>query len=126
MAWQLSSSGFQMTLSAYVADLIEEDFNGLVHDALDIAGLKQEDVTQWCIHPGGKKILEAVHHSLGFSNGQLDNCYQVLREYGNMSSATVVFVLKRIMQSMDATKQQRVFGAAFGPGLTMETFILSA
>lgn len=126
MAWQLSSSGFQMTLSGYVADLIEEDFNQLVQDALSAAQLTQQEITQWCIHPGGKKILEAVHHSLGFANGQLENCYEVLRQYGNMSSATVVFVLKRIMQSMEAAKQQRIFGAAFGPGLTMETFILSA
>lgn len=125
MAWQLSSTGFQMTLSGYVADLIGEDFNGLVSDALHTAGLKQEQVTDWCIHPGGKKILEAVHESLGFTNGQLDNCYEVLKQYGNMSSATVVFVLKRIMESMEANSQHKIFGAAFGPGLTMETFILS-
>ncbi len=60
MAWQLSSSGFQMTLSGYVADLIEGDFNKLVRDALNAAGTTKEEITHWCIHPGGKKILEAV------------------------------------------------------------------
>ncbi|MBK5271775.1 MAG: type III polyketide synthase [Bacteroidia bacterium] len=126
MAWELSSKGFLMTLSGYVADLIEEDFGSLVHNALSSANIKKENITYWCIHPGGKKILEAVHTSLGFTNGQLQNCYKVLNDYGNMSSPTVLFVLKEIMQQLEYDNEQKIFGAAFGPGLTMETFILSA
>jgi predicted naringenin-chalcone synthase len=125
MAWELSSSGFQMTLSGYVAELIGEDFNELVLNALKTANINKEEITHWCIHPGGKKILEAVHNSLGFTNGQLQYSYDVLREYGNMSSATVLFVLKNIMSSLYKAKGNKIFGAAFGPGLTMETFILS-
>ncbi|MFI5131826.1 MAG: type III polyketide synthase [Chitinophagales bacterium] len=125
MAWELSSSGFQMTLSGYVPDLIEGDFKKLVCDALEAANLDKEEITAWCIHPGGKKVLEAVHNSLGFTNGQLQNSYDVLRDYGNMSSATVLFVLKRIMDAVDRKRPGKIFGAAFGPGLTMETFILS-
>ena len=125
MAWELSSSGFQMTLSGYVPDLIEGDFDKLVCDALEAANLDKEEITDWCIHPGGKKVLEAVHNSLGFTNGQLQHSYDVLRDYGNMSSATVLFVLKRIMDSIDRKRPGKIFGAAFGPGLTMETFILS-
>ena len=125
MAWELSSSGFQMTLSGYVADLIEGDFNELVCDALNTAKIDKEEITQWCIHPGGKKVLEAVHNSLGFTNGQLQYSYDVLRDYGNMSSATVLFVLKNIMDAADRKRPGKIFGAAFGPGLTMETFILS-
>jgi predicted naringenin-chalcone synthase len=125
MAWELSSSGFQMTLSGYVADLIEEDFNKLVCDALNAANLQKEEITHWCVHPGGKKILEAVHNSLGFTNGQLQHSYDVLRDYGNMSSATVLFVLKKIMDAADKKGPGKILGAAFGPGLTMETFILS-
>jgi predicted naringenin-chalcone synthase len=126
MAWELSSSGFQMTLSGYVANLIEEDFGGLVNDSLQAAKLQKEQVTHWCIHPGGKKILEAVHNSLGFSNGQLKTCYEVLNDYGNMSSPTVLFVLEKIMEALPSKEPATIFGAAFGPGLTMETFILSA
>ncbi len=85
----------------------------------------KEDITHWCIHPGGKKILEAVHNSLGFTNGQLQPCYDVLNEYGNMSSPTILFVLKRIQQALDKKQPNNIFGAAFGPGLTIETFILS-
>ncbi|MEI9909120.1 MAG: type III polyketide synthase [Bacteroidota bacterium] len=97
MAWELSSKGFLMTLSSYVADMIEENFDELVQGALTDAGMDKEEVTQWCIHPGGKKILEAVHNSLGFTNGQLQPCYEVLKDYGNMSSPTVLFVLQKIM-----------------------------
>ncbi len=126
MAWELSSKGFLMTLSGYIADLIEEDFNALVTNALAAANLDKENITHWCIHPGGKKILEAVHKSLGFNNGQLQPCYTILKEYGNMSSPTVLFVLEKIMKEWKAKSPDKIFGAAFGPGLSMETFILSA
>ncbi|MEP6676037.1 MAG: type III polyketide synthase [Ferruginibacter sp.] len=126
MAWELSSRGFLMTLSSYVSDLIEENFDDLTKNALQAAGINKEDITKWCIHPGGKKILEAVHKSLGFTNGQLKPCYDVLEDYGNMSSPTVLFVLQKIMNALDKNEPAKIFGAAFGPGLTMETFILSA
>jgi predicted naringenin-chalcone synthase len=126
MAWELSSTGFLMTLSGYVADLIEEDFGVFVNNSLNAINITQENITHWCIHPGGKKILEAVHKSLGFTNGQLQNCYKVLQDYGNMSSPTVLFVLKEIMKQLHYNKEEKIFGAAFGPGLTMESFILSA
>ena len=126
MAWELSSKGFLMTLSGYIADLIEEDFDGLVTNALMAANLDKTNITHWCIHPGGKKILEAVHKSLGFNNGQLELCYTVLKEYGNMSSPTVLFVLEKIMKDLNANGSDKILGAAFGPGISMETFILSA
>jgi predicted naringenin-chalcone synthase len=126
MAWELSSYGFKMTLTSYVPELIGEDFGELVANALSGADLSQADITHWCIHPGGKKILETIQQGLGLSNGQLDTCFDVLREYGNMSSPTLLFVLERIMDTLENKKKTRIFGAAFGPGLTMETFILSA
>ncbi len=126
MVWEMSSKGFLLTLSSYIPDLIQEDFNRLVGEAVSGAGMHKEDITHWCIHPGGKKILEAVHKSLEFTNGQLQHCYDVLNDYGNMSSPTVLFVLKRIQEALDKKQRNNIFGAAFGPGLTIETFILSA
>jgi predicted naringenin-chalcone synthase len=125
MAWELSSKGFRMTLSSYVAELIEENFDELVQHALVTAGVQKEKITHWCMHPGGKKILEAIHNSLGFTNGQLQPSYDILRDYGNMSSATVLFVLDKIMNDMNKQSSNKIFSAAFGPGLTMETLILS-
>ena len=126
MVWEMSSTGFLLTLSGYVPELIEEDFNCFVNAALSGTALKKEDITHWCIHPGGKKILEAVHNSLQFTNGQLQHCYDILSDFGNMSSPTVLFVLKRIQETLNTKQRNTIFGAAFGPGLTIETFILSA
>jgi predicted naringenin-chalcone synthase len=123
MVWELSSTGFLMTLSNYIPDLIEEDFEALVGKALEKNKLSQNDISHWCIHPGGKKILEAIYKSLHFNNGHLKESYEVLNDYGNMSSPTILFVLDKIMNNLDYKHSDTVFGAAFGPGLTMETFV---
>lgn len=120
MAWELSSNGFLMTLSGYVPDLIEEDFKKIVDRALQKEFITKEEISHWCIHPGGKRILEAIHKSLKFTNGQLSASYKVLTEFGNLSSASIVFVLKEIMKGKNEIR--KLFGAAFGPGLTIETF----
>ena len=120
MAWELSSSGFLMTLSGYVPELIEADFSSIVGHALNKANTAQDDVSHWCIHPGGKRILEAIHKSLHFSNGQLKTSYEVLNDFGNLSSATILFVMEKMMHEKKSIK--KLFGASFGPGLTVETF----
>lgn len=119
MAWELSSTGFLMTLSGYVPDLIEEDFSPVIDKALE--GASREDVSHWCMHPGGKRILEAMQKSVGISAGALQHSYDVLKQYGNLSSATVLFVLKRMLA--DRTSIRKLVGAALGPGLTVETFM---
>jgi predicted naringenin-chalcone synthase len=124
MSWEISSTGFLMTLSGYIPELISEDFSMLVKRSLANTNLRPEDIGHWCIHPGGKRILDAIHRSLGFASGQLSDCYEVLKEYGNMSSPTILFVLKKMWRNiMHQEMTSRVFCAAFGPGLTMETFV---
>ncbi|HEY0067029.1 MAG TPA: type III polyketide synthase [Flavisolibacter sp.] len=120
MAWELSSSGFLMTLSGYVPDLIEEDFSAIVEKSIAREGLPVSAISHWCIHPGGKRILEGINKSLGLKDGDLSHSYDVLRDHGNLSSATILFVLKGMMQK--EKKIGKLFGAAFGPGLTVETF----
>lgn len=128
MSWQLSSKGFLMSLSGYVPELVKEDFNALVQKAVKKASLSKADITHWCIHPGGKKILEVIQKSAGLSDANLRYSYDVLREYGNMSSPTVLFVLQKVLDELSndpASAPATIFTAAFGPGLTMETFIAS-
>ena len=124
MSWSLSSSGFLMTLSGYIPELIKADFEKLVAAALEKTGRKKEDVTNWCIHPGGKKILQSIAESLHLSKEDFQPSYEVLNDYGNMSSPTILFVLQKIMNELETRNEQNavIFGAAFGPGLTMETF----
>ena len=127
MSWELSSAGFLMTLSGYVPELIEQDFNILLANALQNAAIDKKDISHWCIHPGGKRILSSIEKSIHISSDDLKESYNVLRDYGNMSSPTILFVLKEIMDSLKSKKEKKtnIFGAAFGPGLTMETFILA-
>lgn len=123
MSWQLSSTGFQMGLSSYIPNLIAADFAGLIDHALQQKGIQKDQINHWCIHPGGKKILEVAGASLHLSDQDLAPSYDILREYGNMSSATLLFVLQRIMNRTNASHQW-LLAAAFGPGLTMETMLM--
>jgi len=128
MAWKLSSKGFLMTLTGYVPHLVQEDFDALLIEALKESSLSKNEITHWCIHPGGKKILEAIQKSISLPAESLHHSYKILQDYGNMSSPTIVFVLQDILKSLEnntTNKPVNIFGAAFGPGLTMETFIAS-
>jgi predicted naringenin-chalcone synthase len=124
MSWSLSTTGFLMTLSGYVPDLIKADFENLVTRALQQTNRKIENVTNWAIHPGGKKILDTIQQQMKLNEDALEHSYDVLKNYGNMSSPTVLFVLQKIMNSIIQNNKENavVLGAAFGPGLTMETF----
>lgn len=124
MSWQVSNEGFLMKLSSYVPQLIQEDISRFVGKALKAAGIQQGDIAHWCIHPGGKKILEVIQSQLHLTAEDLSCSKKVLAEYGNMSSPTILFVLKEIMKNT-GSRPANVFGVAFGPGLTMETFTAS-
>ncbi|MBX2933745.1 MAG: type III polyketide synthase [Ferruginibacter sp.] len=128
MAWTLSAKGFLMTLTGYVPELVQEDFESLFSAALKNSSLNKEAITHWCFHPGGKKILEAIEKSIALPADSLHHSYKILSNYGNMSSSTIVFVLQDIFNHIKNDVEQKpakIFGAAFGPGLTMETFIAS-
>ena len=122
MSWQISNTGFLMKLSSYIPQLIEEDIAALVENALAEAGLQQSDIHFWCVHPGGRKILEVIQHKLCLSPAALSCSSAVLSKFGNMSSPTILFVLKEIWKEIP-NSPANIFGVAFGPGLTMETFI---
>jgi len=125
MSWSISNTGFLMTLSGYVPQLIQADIASLVQNALAANDITIDDITHWCIHPGGKKILEVVQKQMQLCDCSMMYAKKVLSEYGNMSSPTVLFVLKEIMTALEdeSVKPVNIFGVAFGPGLTMETFI---
>jgi predicted naringenin-chalcone synthase len=122
MAWELSHRGFIITLSSFIPDLIEQDIAALVEEATRHSGLSVKDITHWCIHPGGKKILSAIQKQLHLSDNDMRFSKNILSRYGNMSSPTVLFVLKEILDNLDEAPAN-IFGTAFGPGLTMETFL---
>ena len=124
MAWEISSKGFLMTLSGYVPQLIEHDISALVKAALRKSNLDIGDIGYWCIHPGGKRIIDAIQKQLHLDDDAVRYSRDVLHQYGNMSSATIFFVLKEICtKRKEKNKSAPLLGVAFGPGLTMETFM---
>ena len=126
MSWNLSSNGFVMTLDANVPELFRADIGPLKERAIAKAGFTEDSIKYYCIHPGGKRILEALSKGLSLTNEDLAVSYKILKEYGNMSSATILFVLKEMWEHMPEEENAHIFAAAFGPGLTMESVIMTA
>ncbi|KAA9325029.1 type III polyketide synthase [Adhaeribacter soli] len=125
MAWHIGNFGFEMTLSAYIPDLIKKGIRQLSVNLLSRLNLDLPDIKWFAIHPGGRKILEAIEQELGIGRAENRFSYAVLRDYGNMSSATVLFVIKEVMKSLGPENDgERVLSFAFGPGLTMESMLL--
>lgn len=122
MAWQIGDYGFKMALTSYVPDIIEGGIKELTNNLLLSTELNIEDIDLYAIHPGGKKILEAIEKQLGLSKEDNRYAYQILKNYGNMSSPTILFVLKELMKEQEPDKY--VLSFAFGPGLTMESLLL--
>ena len=125
MSWNLSSNGFVMTLAGDVPEIFRADIGPLKDRAIAKAGYTTEQIKYFCIHPGGKRILEAISKGLSLSEEDLVESYKILREYGNMSSATILFVMKEMWGRLFADKGAHIFAAAFGPGLTMESLIMT-
>ncbi|MEI6881628.1 MAG: type III polyketide synthase [Bacteroidota bacterium] len=122
MAWQLSENGFLMSLSAYISNLI----NGNISKMLSDLNIQKDKIHFWAIHPGGKKILDDFANVFDLKNNELESAYHVLRNYGNMSSPTILFVLKELIGNDEKKKGgDTIFTAAFGPGLTIETMQLA-
>lgn len=124
MAWRIGDYGFEMRLSAYVPDCIESGISNLVKKLKERAGVSKFDY--YAIHPGGKKILQVIEQELGISRTDNFAAHEVLTNYGNMSSPTVLFVLKTILSRLGETDDgKNILGLAFGPGLTLESMLLT-
>ncbi|MFF2388447.1 type III polyketide synthase [Agromyces sp. NPDC058104] len=133
MAWKIGDHGFEMVLSNAVPALIDEHITGALeplfaHDPALVDALETDAagraVEHWAIHPGGRSILDKVETRLVLSEAQLVPARDTLRDYGNMSSATVLFVLRHILDG-DAGAGERVAAMAFGPGLTVESALMT-
>ena len=124
MGWDVNPLSFEMILNTQVPVFIGREVNQILERATAHYSVKREDVSHWAIHPGGKKILDEISKNLGLEKELLENSYGVLRDYGNMSSPTILFVLKRFLEST-GSRGEKVFSVGFGPGLSIETSLLS-
>jgi predicted naringenin-chalcone synthase len=117
MTWSIGDHGFEMTLSTRVPDLLAQHLRPWLTKWLEECGLRLGDVASWAIHPGGPRILSAVEKSLDLSPDATAVSRQILAECGNMSSPTVLFVLKRLR---DCRAPLPCVALGFGPGLATE------
>jgi len=124
MAFHVTDHGFRMRLSAYVPDVLAANIEEFVDELLHRHHLCRADVRFWGIHPGGSKILDYIQLRLGLTDAQLEFSRSVLRDYGNMSSPTILFVLDEIRERGQPAPGDYGVLMAFGPGLTMEGALL--
>jgi len=122
MAWEIGNHGFNLILSSYVPDVIEANLERIVNDLLAPRGLAAAEVDLWAVHPGGKSILDKVEKSMCLEPDQISASRRVLHQFGNMSSATILFVLRDLM--LQHSERKTITAMAFGPGLTIECGLL--
>ncbi len=124
MAWEIGDRGFEIRLSTYVPNIIASSIARIVDDMLAGTPWHRRDIHRWAVHPGGRAILDRIEGELSLEPAQIEDSRAVLRQYGNMSSTTVLFVLRRMLEHPAEDGPFPVCAMAFGPGLTIETALL--
>jgi predicted naringenin-chalcone synthase len=120
MTWRIRDNGFLMSLSNKVPSLIETHLRDWLEGWLADNRFKLEDIATWAVHPGGPRILSSVQKSLELPKEALEVSRNTLKNYGNMSSPTILFILKQLREQSAPTP---CVAMAFGPGLMVETVL---
>lgn len=123
ITWRIGASGFDMHLSGQVPGAILRHLPRMLPDLLPGSG--RQDIAVWAVHPGGRSVLDAVDEGLELDAGALAHSRRILRDYGNMSSGTILFVLRDILDArargLDGQARGPGCAMAFGPGVAVET-----
>ncbi|MCG7342543.1 type III polyketide synthase [Sporosarcina sp. ACRSL] len=123
MGWDIKNNGLYVIFSKSIPSIITNWLGPFVHEFLDSYNLGKDDITHFVAHPGGKKVLTAYEDALGFDSSKTEISREVLRNHGNMSSPTVLYVLKKFMES-DPSEGEYGLMAALGPGFCGELLLL--
>lgn len=121
MVWYAGDHGLQLRLAQELPDTLAAHLPEVVDVFLRDNGLTRAGVQHWLVHPGGPQILDAVQNCLGLAENALEDSRAIFREFGNMSSPTILFILKRVLEKQASG---RAMALAFGPGLTIEMVLL--
>jgi alkylresorcinol/alkylpyrone synthase len=123
MGWDVEDPGLAVVFDRAIPPFIERELATAVDSMLGKIGLERGDIDRFCCHPGGVKVIDAIETALDLPQGELNLEREVLRDYGNMSAPTVLFVLERLIaRGLPA----RVLMTAFGPGFTCAGLLLEA
>lgn len=126
MGWDVTDRGFRLILTPELPKMIRTELGGLVDAFLLSRDLTRSDIAFYLTHPGGAKILDAIREALSFENGELRLSEEVLREFGNVSSVSVLLVLERWMGGGGRSEPGYGLLSAFGPGFSVELVLLHA
>jgi len=124
MGWEIGDTGFEMTLSSQLPEIIAEQAAPVARQIIGRMGLEPAQIRHWALHPGGRAIIDALQTGLQLSDEQTEPSRAVLRQYGNMSSASILFVLKELFSRTLLQPDEWLCAIAFGPGLSMEMAFL--
>lgn len=122
MGWEMKNEGLHVVFSRDIPTIVENWLEPNVQSFLQEQNVTIKDVSHFIAHPGGKKVLDAYEKALGLSKGMTEIPLQVLKEYGNMSSATILYVLNRFMKH--ATLGDLGLAVALGPGFSSEMLLM--
>jgi predicted naringenin-chalcone synthase len=122
MSWRIGDHGFRMRLDPAVPQMIKTELKPSITAWLKKLRLGLDQIGSWAIHPGGPKIIDAVQQTLELTDEATQDSRDILSDYGNMSSPTILFTLDRLMKA-NAPKPWVVLG--FGPGLAIEAALLT-
>lgn len=120
MGWKIGNNGFEMMLSSELPKII---LNSAAPRAKEILTKREIDISKikyWALHPGGRAILDSLQNGLQLSDRQLNPSREILKNFGNLSSVSILFVLKNIFENEQLEVDDLCCAVAFGPGLTME------
>lgn len=123
MGWDVSEEGLRVIFSQDIPTIVRRDMRQIVDTFLTSQGLKKKDITEFLCHPGGAKVVDAIEAALDLPSGRLHHARNVLRDYGNMSAATVMFVLEA---GLSSPKAGYTLLSSFGPGFTAGLVLLQA
>ena len=123
MGWDVEDSGLSVVFDRAIPPFIEEHLARTIDEMCGSLGVARDDIDRLCSHPGGVKVIDAIESALKLNQGELNLEREVLRDYGNMSAPTVLFVLERLLER---GLPEKVLMTAFGPGFTCAGLLLEA
>lgn len=124
MGWSFDAVGMQVVFSRAIPGIVRREVKANIEAFLDRNNLPMSPLPHLVTHPGGIKVITAYEEALGLGNGAMQNARDILRDYGNMSSPTVLFVLKRFLESREARPGDHAILTALGPGFSAESILL--
>jgi alkylresorcinol/alkylpyrone synthase len=123
MGWDVEDPGLAVVFDRAIPPFIEAELASAVDDMCSKLGISRDEIGRFCCHPGGVKVIDAIEAALQLNQGELNLEREVLRDYGNMSAPTVLFVLERLLKQ---GLPDKVLMTAFGPGFSCAGLLLEA